>query len=239
MAVALAAALVYSNRHADVGTFSGELTGSGSSGLTDLGGLASYVWQFYFSPLTGMVPPPGEGGVPGYRQIYVQQFLTGQFGSLEVQYADTVYAVLQVAQALGLIALFALVVRHLGRVRAHGAQIVVLLAFLVSMLVLLHVAAWQDISSPVHASLLAGRYLVCLAAIFGVAVASVVELRAASRRRRARRARAGHRRGPRRRRDLREPGAVLCVGPRSSPSSWCSSSARSRWRSCCCATASP
>ena len=176
MAVALAAALVYSNRHADVGTFSGELTGSGSSGLTDLGGLASYVWQFYFSPLTGMVPPPGEGGVPGYRQIYVQQFLTGQFGSLEVQYADTVYAVLQVAQALGLIALFALVVRHLGRLRAHGAQIVVLLAFLVSMLVLLHVAAWQDISSPVHASLLAGRYLVCLAAIFGVAVASVVEL---------------------------------------------------------------
>ena len=51
-----------------------------------------------------------------------------------------------------------------------------LLAFLVSMLVLLHVAAWQDISSPVHASLLAGRYLVCLAAIFGVAVASVVAL---------------------------------------------------------------
>jgi hypothetical protein len=53
---------------------------------------------------------------------------------------------------------------------------VVLLAFLASMLVLLHVAAWQDLSSPTHAGLLAGRYLVCLVAIFGVAVTAVVAL---------------------------------------------------------------
>lgn len=175
MAVALAGALVYSGHHASAGNFSGELTGSSSSGLHDLTGLASYVWQFYFSPLTGMVPPPGDG-LPGYREIYVQQFLVGSFGSLEVRYADTVYAVLQVAQALGLIALFALVVRHFHRVRRHAAQIAVLAAYLLSMLVLLHVAAWQDISSPAHASLLAGRYLVCLAAIFGVAVTAVVAL---------------------------------------------------------------
>jgi len=173
LGVALAAAMLYSDRHAAIGNFSGELTGSGSSGLSDLSGLASYVWQFYFSPLTGMTPPPGDG-VPGYRQIFVQQFLVGQFGSLEVQYADPVYAVLQVAQALGLIALFAYVVHATRRFRAHAAQLVVLLAFLLSMLVLLHVAAWQDISSPAHASLLTGRYLVCLVAIFGVAVTALV-----------------------------------------------------------------
>jgi hypothetical protein len=175
MGAALAVALAYSGGHASVGAFGGELTGSSSSGLDDLSGLASYVWQFYFSPLTGMAPPPGDG-VPGYRQIFVLQFLGGQFGSLEVVYADIVYSALQVAQALGLIALFALVVRHADRLRRHGAQIVVLLAFLGSMLVLLHVAAWQDLSSPAHASLLAGRYLVCLVAIFGVAVTAVVAL---------------------------------------------------------------
>ncbi len=169
----LVAAILYSNGHAGATSLSGELTGSSDTGLHDLSGLFDYVWQFYFSPLTEMAPPPGEG-LFGYRQLYVEQFLVGAFGSLEVRFDPIVYQVLQVLQGLGLVALIATVARRWEQVRAHGAQVVVLLAFLVSMLVLLHVAAWQDLSAA-RADLLTGRYLVSMVAIFAIAVTFVVD----------------------------------------------------------------
>jgi hypothetical protein len=174
MVVGLAIAIAYSNGHAGSTSFSGELTGSSTSGLDDLSGLFGYVWQFYFSPLVDMLPPPGEGPF-GYRQVFVEQFLTGAFGSLEVRYATGVYQAAQIVQALALVALLAVVVRRWEQVRAHAAQAIVLLAFLASMLVLLHVAAWQDLSVPPNANLLVGRYLVPLVALFGIGVAIVVD----------------------------------------------------------------
>jgi 4-amino-4-deoxy-L-arabinose transferase-like glycosyltransferase len=172
MGLGLIAAIAYSNGHAGGTSLSGELTGSSSSGLNDLSGLFDYVWQFYFSPLTGQQPPPADV-VLGYRQIFVEQFLGGEFGSLEVHFSDTIYSLLKIAQGAGLIALIAVLARRWDRVRAHAAQGIVLLGFVVSTLVLLHVAAWQDLSES-HASLLAGRYLLPLVSVFAIAVTAVV-----------------------------------------------------------------
>jgi hypothetical protein len=58
-------------------------------------------------------------------------------------------------------------------VRRHAAQALVLALFTVCTLGLLHVAAWQDLSEA-GATLLVGRYLLALVAVFGAAVAFVV-----------------------------------------------------------------
>jgi hypothetical protein len=172
MALGVLAAAVYSNHHAGGTSLTGELTGSSSSGADDLHGLLDYVWQFYLTPLTGQQPPPADV-VLGYRQIFVEQFLAGEFGSLEVHFSDTIYSVVKIAQGLGLIALIAVVARRWDRVRAHAAQGVVLLAFVVSTLGLLHIAAWQDLKEA-QASLLAGRYLLPLVSVFAIAVTAVL-----------------------------------------------------------------
>lgn len=172
MAIGALVAIAYSNHHAGGTSLTGELTGSSSSGADDVSGLFGYVWQFYLSPLTGMAPPPADV-VLGYRQIFVEQFLGGEFGSLEVHFPNGVYGALQIAQGLGLIALIAVVARRWDRVRAHGAQGLVLAAFVISTLGLLHVAAWQDLKEA-QASLLAGRYLLPLIAVFAIALTAVL-----------------------------------------------------------------
>jgi len=173
MGVGIAVALIYSDAHAGTtGTsFGGELTGSGRSGLRDLSGLFDYVWQFYFSPMTEMVPITEIG----YRQIFVEQFLAGTFGSLDVRQPVAVYRVLEVAQGVGLLAVFGYVIARWDLVRRRGAQAIVLVCFTVCNLALLHLAAWQDLSEA-GATLLAGRYLLPLVAVFGAAVAFVVAL---------------------------------------------------------------
>jgi hypothetical protein len=173
MAVGLVVALVYSNAHAgSTGTsFGGELTGSSSSGLHDLSGLFDYVWQFYFSPLTDM-QPVGDGQI-GYRQIYVEQFLGGTFGSLDVRQPVAVYRALEIAQGVGLVVLFGAVVARWDLVRRRGAQALVLACFTLCTLALLHLASWQDLSEA-GATLMAGRYLLPLVAVFAAAVGFVV-----------------------------------------------------------------
>jgi hypothetical protein len=172
MAFGTLAAIVYSNHHAGGTSLTGELTGSSTSSVDDVSGLFDYVWQFYLTPLTGQEPPPADV-VLGYRQIFVEQFLTGEFGSLEVHFSDTIYSLMKIAQGLGLIALIAILARRWERVRAHAAQGIVLLAFVVSMLGLLHLAAWQDLKEA-QASLLAGRYLLPLVSVFAIAVTAVL-----------------------------------------------------------------
>jgi hypothetical protein len=169
MAAGVALAVVYSNAHAGSTSFGGELTGSSSSGLHDLSGLFDYVWQFYFSPMTDMQPVAEVG----YRQIFVEQFLAGAFGSLDVRQPVAVYRALEVAQGLGLAVLFACVVARWPLVVRHGAQALVLAIFTLCTLGLLHLAAWQDLSEA-GATLMAGRYLLPIAAVFGAAIAFVV-----------------------------------------------------------------
>ena len=171
MGLGVALAIAYSNAHAGSTSFSGELTGSGSSGLHDLSGLFDYVWQFYFSPLTEMEPVAEVG----YRQIFVEQFLVGTFGSLDVKQPVAVYRALEIAQGVGLVVLFGAVVARWSLVRRHGAQALVLALFTVCTLALLHVAAWQDLSEA-GATLMTGRYLLPLVAVFGAAVAFVVAI---------------------------------------------------------------
>lgn len=173
MGLGLVAALLYSHAHAGGTSLGGELTGSSSSGLHDVSGLFDYVWQFYFSPMTDMEPI--AGGEVGYRQIFVEQFLAGTFGSLDVRQPVAIYRVLEVAQGIGLLAVFGCVVARWDLVRRRGAQALVLLCFTVCTLGLLHVASWQDLSEA-GATLMAGRYLLPLVVVFGAAVAFVVAL---------------------------------------------------------------
>jgi len=175
IALATIGAFAYSNLHADANSLTNELAGSGGSGLDDPSGFLEYVWQFYFSPMTNMTPAPGEG-LFGYRQLYVEQFLTGAFASLEVRFPDAVYRLMQVLQGLGLILLIGAVARRWETVRAHLPQVAVLAIFPVCLLALLHLAAWEDLNAPEPATLLAGRYLLPLVAVFGAAVAFVVEV---------------------------------------------------------------
>jgi hypothetical protein len=169
MGLGVVLAVAYSNAHAGSTSFSGELTGSSSSGLSDLSGLAEYVWQFYFSPLTDMQ----QVAEVGYRQIFVEQFLGGAFGSLEVRQPVAVYRTLEVAQGIGLLVLFGAIVARWALVRRHAAQALVLVLFTVCTLGVLHVAAWQDLSQA-GATLLVGRYLLALVAVLGAAIAFVV-----------------------------------------------------------------
>jgi hypothetical protein len=169
MGLGVVLAVAYSNAHAGSTSFGGELTGSSSSGLSDLSGLAEYVWQFYFSPLTDMQ----QVAEVGYRQIFVEQFLGGAFGSLEVRQPVAVYRTLEVAQGIGLLVLFGAIVARWALVRRHAAQALVLVLFTVCTLGVLHVAAWQDLSQA-GATLLVGRYLLALVAVLGAAIAFVV-----------------------------------------------------------------
>jgi 4-amino-4-deoxy-L-arabinose transferase-like glycosyltransferase len=172
MAVGLVVAIVYSNDHAAGTSLTGELSGSSSSGATNISGLFNYVWQFYFSPLTDM-KPLDVGGDIGYRQIYVEQFLGGAFGSLDVRLPVAAYRALEIAQAIGLVVLIGAIAARWDAVRRHLPQVGVLALFFVCTLGLLHVAAWQDLSEA-GATLMAGRYLLPLVIVFGAAVGFVV-----------------------------------------------------------------
>lgn len=171
IAAGVLAAIVYSNDHAGATSFGGELTGSSSSGLHDVSGLIDYVWQFYFGPAYDMQPVTDT--LAGYRQVFVDQFLAGTFGSLEIHQPTAVYRAVQIAQGIGLAALLGAVVARWSLVRAHLAQALVLVAFTVSTLGLLHVASWQDLSEA-GATLMAGRYLLGLVAVLGAAIAFLV-----------------------------------------------------------------
>jgi 4-amino-4-deoxy-L-arabinose transferase-like glycosyltransferase len=133
--------------------------------------LLGVTWQFYFHKLPFMevrIGPPY-----GYRQVFIETFF-GTFGSLEVPYPVWVYDRLQLAVAIGLVALLATIVW-----RAHGVwrnlDIVLVLAGLaVSMIGLLHFASYLNLLKDPSDPIFTGRYLLPLISLFGLAVAWVV-----------------------------------------------------------------
>jgi 4-amino-4-deoxy-L-arabinose transferase-like glycosyltransferase len=164
-------AVAYSSGHGEGSSIGGEV--GNSAGHGNLRGFVAYVWQFYFSPLVSMAPPPGPPY--GFRQVYVETFAGGTFGSLEIQFPLWVYSTLQVAVALGLATLFGAIVRRWEAVRAHAAPVLVVASIVASVLLTIHFAAYGDLSAGSPDPLITGRYLLPLVAPLALAAVFVVD----------------------------------------------------------------
>ncbi len=160
----------YSAAHGEGSSIAGEVGNSAGSG--NLRGFVAYVWQFYLSPLVSMSPPPGPEY--GFRQVYVDTFAAGTFGSLEIQYPLWVYSWVQVLVGAGLLVLFGAIVRRWETIRAHVAPVAVVATLVVSVLLTIHFAAYGDLSAGSPDPLLTGRYLLPLLVPFALAAVFVV-----------------------------------------------------------------
>jgi 4-amino-4-deoxy-L-arabinose transferase-like glycosyltransferase len=149
------------------GAYGGEVTLGGRSTIR---GLLSNVWQFYFPRLPGM--EVRNGPAYGFHQVFIESFY-GRFATLEVGYPTVIYSLLQAASVIGLAGLAAGVVSRWPAVRAHWAEIVVVVAIAGSMIGLLHVASYRALTTGTD-PLITGRYLLPVVACFGLAVAFTV-----------------------------------------------------------------
>jgi 4-amino-4-deoxy-L-arabinose transferase-like glycosyltransferase len=159
---------LYTRSHAVLGAFGGEVTQATEQHLS-VSEFLSYVWQFYFGDLRSLTPMIGPPY--GFRQVWIDSFY-GSFGGLDVDYAPRVYDVLQVASVAGILLLLAVVVRRWEAVRPRLPIVVVLLAALIGMLGLLHVASYRDLQVS-DDPLITGRYLFPCIALYGLATAFV------------------------------------------------------------------
>lgn len=166
-ALGVTVTLLYSNAHGGRSSIGGETGAVSRAG--SLNGFASYLWQFYLPRLETMVP---VGPPYGYRQVFIEG-LAGTFGSLEVTFTPQVYSLVQVIAGLGLVALVLLLATGWEGVRARLGTLAVLLSVPVSMMLLVHAAAYRQVISPPHDPLIAGRYLLPLVVVMGLAVAYV------------------------------------------------------------------
>jgi hypothetical protein len=151
--------------------YGGEV-GAATGGGFNANQFASYVWQFYLPKLgfmTQMIGPPY-----GFRQLYIER-LFGTFGSLEIMFPSWVYDWLHAAALAGLAAFVAACVAARRRLRAGWPLVALLLVVLLSLVALLHYIAYRHLQGTPGDPLLTGRYLLPVVALFGVAVAFVVQ----------------------------------------------------------------
>jgi hypothetical protein len=154
----------------EAGAYGGEVTlGGPASKLSPLGFL-NVTWQFYFPRLPFM--DLRIGPEYGYRQVFVESFF-GRFASLEVSYPRQLYDLIQGACALGIAGLAAATVACWQAVRAKWASVVVVAATAVALIGLLHAASYRALVFS-NDPLITGRYLLPIAAVFGLTVAFVI-----------------------------------------------------------------
>lgn len=134
-------------------------------------GLLSQTWQFYFDRLSFMSPRLGPDY--GYRQMFVERWITGVFAGLEITYPTWVYDLVQYGVIIVLIALWTSAVVHRDRLRRDWPVLVVLATAVVALLVLLHAASYRALTGGPD-PLITGRYLLPLTPIAAVALAWLV-----------------------------------------------------------------
>jgi hypothetical protein len=160
--------LRYTRDHAGGLAFGGQTQG-GASGF-NLREFLSYLWQFYLPRMTFMDPMLGPPY--GYRQAWIDSHF-GMFAALEVNYAQATYDKIQIAAGVGLLALWTTVVVRRRQLLAAWPAVVLCVSTVVSLLLVLHVAAYralQQAPDPVFT----GRYLLPCVALYGAAAAFVV-----------------------------------------------------------------
>jgi 4-amino-4-deoxy-L-arabinose transferase-like glycosyltransferase len=134
---------------------------------------ASFVWQFYLPKLPFMDLRPGPDY--GYRQLFIERYLVGQFGSLEVQFSGRIYQLAQLTVAAGFVGLIAAVVVRWRAIKLRWDAFLLLVATVVFCVGFLHLASYRAIVGGSGGDpLIVGRYLMPLTCIFGLALAFLV-----------------------------------------------------------------
>lgn len=145
--------------------------GGALHGPFSAGQFARYVIGFYVPRKIHLGAPVGPNY--GFRQVFVERFFGG-FGALEVNFPPWVNTVLEALVVLGLVALAAVLVRGRAAVARRRDLAAVLALTVVSLIALLHWAAYRLIViDPEADPLLVGRYLLPLAPLLGCGVAIV------------------------------------------------------------------
>lgn len=138
----------------------------------NLGRFLSFGYQFYLPKLSGL--DRRVGPAYGYRQVFIDTFYGG-FGSLEVALRPRMYDALEVLSALGLVGLYTAVVVRWRRLRGSWPVVSVLLALLVTNLIFLPYVSYRALlSTGGRETLIVGRYLLPMVALFGLAITFTV-----------------------------------------------------------------
>ena len=147
---------------------------NGSPSGTQVRRLVSYVWQFYL-PRLGFMSPPLGGQDYGIREVMTER-LYGAFAQLEVHFPSWFYDALWAAMGVVAVGAFAALLVHRRAVAARWDVAVVLAGAVLGLLGLLHTVAYRSLLNNAADPIIAGRYLLPLAALFGIAVALAVSL---------------------------------------------------------------
>jgi hypothetical protein len=144
----------------------------GNTGAFSVRQLVSSIWQFYLPRLDSMVPRLGPP--IGYRQMFVQQYFAGVFGSFDVYFPYLIYDAVQVAAAILIVALYTIGVARWREFLPRWPIVVVLAATAGSLVLFLHIASYRALVNGGQNPLIVGRYLLPMTAVVGVAIAAVV-----------------------------------------------------------------
>jgi Predicted membrane protein (DUF2142) len=159
------------NRSGGGAVYGGEV--SFHHGKFSLGQFLGFVWQFYLPKLPFMAPRLGPDY--GYRQMFIERYLAGSFGSLEVQFSANVYRLVEFLSDLGLVALVGSLVVRRRALKPRWDVLLLLASFTVITLLFLHLASYRALVGGGVDPLIVGRYLLPLTAVMGLAIAFVVE----------------------------------------------------------------
>ncbi|HWI71489.1 MAG TPA: DUF2142 domain-containing protein [Baekduia sp.] len=144
-----------------------------TSGAFNLKQFLNSVWNFYLPKLDSTQARLGPG--IGYRQIYVQQYFAGVFGSFEVYLPFWAYDVVQIIVGVAALALYTLGVVRWRRLLASWPVVVILGAAAFSMLFVLHFTSYRSLVGNGGTNpLIVGRYLLPLGGVFAILLAALV-----------------------------------------------------------------
>jgi hypothetical protein len=156
------------------GSLYGGETNLGHTGKFNIKQMLVSIWEFYLPHFESFAPRLGPG--IGYRQIFVQQYFGGIFGSFEVYFPFWVYNVTQFAAGAIFIVFYTLAAMRWRTLVARWPAVVILGAMGFSMLALLQIASYRALLQTTGENpLIVGRYLLPLGALFAVLVAAVVQ----------------------------------------------------------------
>jgi hypothetical protein len=152
--------------------YGGELSAH-TTGSFSVRELLSNIWQFYLPRLHEQIPRPGPSY--GWRQMIIEQYLAGVFGSFEVFFPAWVYDTMQVAVAAIIVLAWTLGAVHWRALVARWPVVVVLAATVGAIMLFLHIVSYRALLDTSGANpLLAGRYALPLTAFIGVTIGAVV-----------------------------------------------------------------
>jgi hypothetical protein len=136
--------------------------------VSDIREFASYIWQFYLPRPTFLQP---FGPPYGYRQAFIETYFS-VFGQIDTFPSAGFVDLLQAGAMIGLAALYTTVVARWTLVRDNWPTVVLLGGTFLSLLLLLHLAAFRELQGAGD-PIITGRYILCAVSIYGIAIAWV------------------------------------------------------------------